>query len=242
MAHYDVNLVTTYGAPTDSFNNSSTAWTAFTTFLSSLNPGDSVTLTVPNSGAGGADLYYLDDTFEGSCCPGILGGLTIVVNMEGVVIVGNFYLGNRLATYDNNTKSSRADNISAGDTSVTVADGSIFTDGQYVAIGGIDLIAFGSPPAPGLLEYRKVSVSGNVLSFTEPLVNSYKSTWPLYEAGGPFVPDLGGPATVWVLNLTWDADVTYNATGGGWGRFINNATSPTYDGTAPDSSNISKMS
>lgn len=41
------------------------------------------------------------------------------------------------------------------------------------------------------------------------LQNGYRSTWPSYSTGNGFAPSLGGPATVYALDPSWDTTVEY---------------------------------
>jgi hypothetical protein len=62
----------------------------------------------------------------------------------------------------------------------------------------------GDPPNLGIFEFKKIqSIGAGTLTFTEPLVNSYKDTWPVYTAGR------GGPATVYPMQGAWDQEVEF---------------------------------
>lgn len=94
----------------------------------------------------------------------------------------------------------------------------LFSVGQYVLIGGLDVQGiyrsggFGAPSNPAFYEYAKVqsvNLSGatNQVCFTAPLAGTYKSTWPNYDVGGNFGPDQGGGATLWSLDTAWDMNL-----------------------------------
>ncbi len=112
-----------------------------------------------------------------------------------------------------NTHSARFQTVAAGSsavTLVTIGDASRFTAGNWAMVAGIDMQGFGFPANPGIFEYRKVlSIVGGVITFTAPLQNAYKSTWPIYNAGSPFSQDLGGPGTLYALDPSWDTEVEY---------------------------------
>lgn len=62
----------------------------------------------------------------------------------------------------------------------------------------------GDPPNLGIFEFKQIqSIGTGTLTFTEPLANSYKDTWPVYSAGR------GGPATVFPMQGFWDQEVEF---------------------------------
>jgi hypothetical protein len=176
---------------------------AWQTFLAGLSAGDSVGLTIPDAAHGGASTYILAAGLDHtSFAPGILGGITININCQNVNLDGDFFLGN----IDGETGLyALAQTISPGATSAVVSD----------------IQSGGDPPNNRLLEFRQITAinSGtSTISWSGPVVNTYKSTWPFYSHLAPFG---GGPATINTLptyNPTrtsgFDAVVTYNNTGG----------------------------
>lgn len=115
-----------------------------------------------------------------------------------------------------NAKETLIDTVSSGVSTVTLKTAgqtSRFSVGQWCCISGINMQGAGDPPNLGVFEYRKIlSIGTGTLTFTEPLVNSYKDTWPVYTAGR------GGPATVFPMQGFWDQEVefkgaTFTATG-----------------------------
>lgn len=68
------------------------------------------------------------------------------------------------------------------------------------------------PSNPHWFEYRTV-VSTNSgthqICFDAPLSNTYKETWPQYNTGSNFEVDPGGPATLHVLDPTWEASIEF---------------------------------
>jgi hypothetical protein len=103
------------------------------------------------------------------------------------------------------TKEARISTVSAGASTVnlvTAGETSRFSVGQWCIVTGIDMQGYGDPPNFGIFEYVKVqSIGTGTLTFTTPLVNSYKDTWPFYSTGR------GGPATVYPMQGFWDQEV-----------------------------------
>lgn len=103
------------------------------------------------------------------------------------------------------TKEARISTVSAGASTVnlvTAGQTSRFSVGQWCLVSGIDMQGYGDPPNFAIFEYVKVqSIGTGTLTFTTPLVNSYKDTWPFYTTGR------GGPATVYPMQGFWDQEV-----------------------------------
>jgi hypothetical protein len=217
VASYTKNIVTDYGAPTNGTSDTSVAWESFTAFLATLNGGDDVTLTVP------AHTYLFDKTGEVGIAmlPGVLGGLTVVINGTGATFTdggdgSGFFLANIVAIRDDNTHSARIASVNPGAMTVTLltpSQHSRFTVGAWVCMTGLDLQGFGSPPNPALFEFLKVTdinTGTGVITFSTSVQGQYLSTWPLYQPGGGATLDNGGPATIYALPETWDIDATFN--------------------------------
>lgn len=104
-----------------------------------------------------------------------------------------------------NAKETRIDTVSAGASTVilkTAGETSRFSVGQWCLVGGINMQGAGDPPNTGIFEHRKIlSIGVGTLTFTEPLVNTYKDTWPVYNLGR------GGPATVFPMQGAWNQEV-----------------------------------
>lgn len=124
----------------------------------------------------------------------------------------------------------RLETVTAGGSTVTLKAGediTLFQADAWIVIGGIDTQGSGDPPNPGLFEFKKIqSVNSGAMTvtFTEPLENTYRSTWPIYNPGDGFHSDQGGPATLWTLDPSWDMEVEWKGLtisyGGGqsWGN------------------------
>lgn len=141
---------------------------------------------------------------------GILGGDRLTIAAPGVTIAG---IGGtaKIALYDDDQHHANIATVSAGASTVsliTSGQTSRFSVGQGVLVTEGDLQGFGSPPNPWKFEFKRVaSIGSGTLTFTEPLTNSYSSTFPNYGAGGAFQPYLGGPATVYALSDAWDQEI-----------------------------------
>lgn len=113
--------------------------------------------------------------------------------------------------------SARLQTVSAGSSTVTLTSASLsagyvsrFAIGQWVLVGGVDIqgqwaTPGGFPPNFKFFEYRQViNVNGGtgVITLDRPLTNSYKSTWPNYNAGSAGEADQGGPATIYAVGTS----------------------------------------
>jgi len=122
-------------------------------------------------------------------------------NVNGVAINAGIVQG------ADNAKETLIDTVLSGASTVTLKTAgqtSRFSVGQWCCVSGINMQGAGDPPNLGIFEYRKIlSIGTGALTFTEPLVNSYKDTWPVYTAGR------GGPATVFPMQGFWDQEVEF---------------------------------
>jgi len=102
-------------------------------------------------------------------------------------------------------------------TCVTTADAALFSNNTWALISGIDLQGAGSPPNAFYFEYvfiSNVNAGTGVITFSLPLANTYKSTWPNYNPGTAGLhPDCGGPATLYVIDQAWAINATYQSLG-----------------------------
>lgn len=133
-------------------------------------------------------------------------GVTLTANsgVNGVAISSGLVQGS------DDFKETRIDTVSAGASTVTLKTAgqtSRFSVGQWCIVSGINMQGAGDPPNLGIFEHKKIqSIGTGTLTFTEPLVNSYKDTWPAYSGGGV---GRGGPATVYPLQGFWDQEVEF---------------------------------
>ena len=131
-----------------------------------------------------------------------------------------FQLGGH-GQYNDKLHSARLATVAAGSSCVTLLTPSqtaLYGVGNYALITGFDLQGtwqghgYGYPSNPHYFEYVLVSSINAALGqicFRAPLKNTYKSTWPLYDPGGPYGVDEGGPATLYALHSTWNVQVEY---------------------------------
>lgn len=93
----------------------------------------------------------------------------------------------------------------------------LFPIGSKVMIGGFTLQSywyapFGAPSNVQFFEYKTVaSVNSGTqqVCFDSALANTYKSTWPQFNTGNFFQVDPGGPATMWLLDPSWETVQEY---------------------------------
>lgn len=108
---------------------------------------------------------------------------------------------------------------------VTVGDTSKITVNNWYWMTGFDTQGFGFPPNVEYAEYifvTAVDTIGGTVTVSSPLKNSYKAHWPKWVNGssgsGPPTytggqSSLGGPATIYLVQQTWDAVHVYNGVG-----------------------------
>lgn len=97
----------------------------------------------------------------------------------------------------------------AGATSVTVTDGHVarFAVGDWILIGGLAFQSISDPDNFHFFEYRKITgIVGNVVSFSEPLLDSYLSTWPLVPTNPGYIA--GGPVAIYKYAPGFETDVS----------------------------------
>jgi hypothetical protein len=114
-----------------------------------------------------------------------------------------------------NLHSARIATASAGSNTVTLlspSDHSRFTIGGWVAVAAFDMMAWGYPQNPWYFEYRKVTAinpSTGVVTLDAKLSNDYLSTYPLHSPGSASSADMGGPATIFAMDASWDTEVMF---------------------------------
>lgn len=98
---------------------------------------------------------------------------------------------------------------------ITQSDGVVYTAGPWLHMTGLDGIGFGDP-SQQFQEYVKMlgyDSGTGIITLATPLRFSYSASWPLYNSGalsGPNATDDGGPATVYVLDSSWDAELIWD--------------------------------
>jgi hypothetical protein len=82
--------------------------------------------------------------------------------------------------------------------------------GGWILVSGLSLQDYGYPPNFQYNEYRQVTgISGTIISFSEPLANTYRSTWPEVDPTHGSSVDLAGPATIFALAPTFGGEQAY---------------------------------
>jgi len=141
----------------------------------------------------------------------LAGKGTLVVNGNGAIVKG-IWLGG-LGQTMNSTAAALFATVAAGASAITLVnlgDYTKFPVCRWVLLQGIGLQSSGGPSNPFYFEYVKVlsvNSSTGVITFTTPLVNSYKSTWPIIWPGNLAY---GGPGIACVMGASWDQDLTIN--------------------------------
>ncbi len=130
---------------------------------------------------------------------------------------GGFFLGcgSCGVQFNGTASTARLATVSAGSSSITLLDTSkcsLFNNGDYILVAGIDSQGFGDPPNPDRFEWPVIASTAScagsgVITLTAPLTYTYKSTWPLYNPGNGGQSDQGGPATAYQLNGGWGGAV-----------------------------------
>jgi len=177
--------------------------TAFQNFKNAYQ-GQTVTLTIP---AGG---YLISSGNFGGLFDGIRN---ITVNATGATLCGDLWQIQASAQYEAAGHSARTASVTAGATSVTLttpSQASRFIVGDYAMMSGFDMQNLGYPTNHALFEYLRISAINagtGQITFSTPLVNSYLSTWPVYNATGT---DFGGPATLYAMDPRFDHTCVVN--------------------------------
>jgi hypothetical protein len=168
-------------------------------------------------GATLSGIPYLDGVVQCRLLGVGSGSTTIDLNGWGahVIAKGQKQNGNNFA---------KIASVNAGSNTATlldVADASLFALNQWVLVSGLNIQDIYSPLASGgygypanltVFEYIKITgISGSTLTFATTLTKSYLSTWPEQNQGNNFEINSGGPAGIYSLPISWDADVLYDA-------------------------------
>lgn len=126
--------------------------------------------------------------------------------------------------YSDNVHNALIQTIAAGNSTVTLitsSDSTRFSVGDLILVGGLSLQPNGSPPNLNFFDFATVTaINGTTtktISFTPALTNSYKSTWPIVDAGGVST-NTTGPAIIYKMDPTWNTNYQVyglTVTGGG---------------------------
>lgn len=168
-------------------------------------------------GATLSEIPYLDGVVQCRLIGAGTGSTTIDLNGFGahVVAKGQKQNGNNFA---------KIASVNAGSNTATlldIADASLFVVNQWVLVSGLNIQDIYSPLASGgygypanltVFEYIKITgISGTTLTFDTALTKSYSATWPEQNQGNNFEINSGGPAGIYSLPISWNADVLYEA-------------------------------
>ena len=199
-----VNFVTDYGGVSggsQAANNAAatafnTAYAGFTGRTQLIVPPGTYNITTGFADTGGS----------------VLGGSKLTVSAYGATFQNLGGIGT-IGTFNDNAHNAPFTTTSAGASTVTLVTSgqtSLFTAGKWVLVTGIDMQGGGNPQNPGFFEFKKIaSIGTGTLTFTEPLTNSYKSTWPVYAPGNASNLDQGGPGNIYVLRDSWDQEIEF---------------------------------
>lgn len=141
-----------------------------------------------------------------------VAGSKLTIEAYGVTFAHSVSVANNagLVQGADNFKETYVNTVNAGASTVTLktaGETSRFSVGQWCIVSGINMQGAGDPPNLGIFEHKKIqSIGTGTLTFTEPLVNSYKDTWPAYAGGSV---GRGGPATVYPMQGFWDQEVEF---------------------------------
>jgi hypothetical protein len=207
------NIVTDFGCTCNGVADDNAAFVAFNTWA----------LNWQQTNSGMIELYIP----PGSTAVVRAGaGRAFAVGIKQLLVVGDgatitdggtgegFFLGSNAVIQDN-AHSARTATVAAGASAVTLltpGETSLFTVGNWALMAGLDMQGNGYPPNPAFFDYVQVAGvnSGTgVVTFTAPLQNNYESTWPVYQPGSSESTDLGGPATLYALDPTWNCSIEY---------------------------------
>ncbi len=141
-----------------------------------------------------------------------LPGSKLTISAYGTILQTQQGFGNA-GTFEDNTHYALMSTVSAGASTislVTAGQTSLFGVDKWVMLSCIDMQGFGFPQNAAVFEYKKIaSIGTGTLTFTEPLLYSYKSTYPNYSGGDASNAYQGGPAAVYVLSDPWDQEIEF---------------------------------
>jgi hypothetical protein len=194
------NIVTDFGATCNGVANDSRAFMSFNSWARTQTR--SIKLTIPSGRI--CNVSSTPNAFA-------QGIKNLVVSGYGATLISGWLGGLGIIPTSNNN--SRVATVKAGATSVTLLNrrqSSRFRVGSWAVLAGLDTQGEGFPPNDAFFEYVKINAinaATGQITFSNPIRNSYKSTWPHYPP--PTAYDTGGPATLFALAPSWDTSVEY---------------------------------
>jgi hypothetical protein len=111
--------------------------------------------------------------------------------------------------------SARVASAAAGSSAVTLLkreQSALFSVGDHALMAGLDMMGYGIPINPYFFQFVKIAAidpAKGVIRFAQPLIADYSASWPHYSSGSLYAPDQGGPATLYVLDPSWDTEIEY---------------------------------
>lgn len=201
---------TGYNAPCDGVSSDSTAYDAFRSASVAANPAPAYLYIPPP-----CKLKFASSNgfiWDGVAAHAGIQRLTVWA--YGVTAVAPVSLQTG-GFWQDNVHSARIQTAIPGDatvTLVTASDALRFSVGDWICVDALELQTSGFPPNFAFFEYRLITaITGTttkVFTLSSPLTKTYKSTWPLIDAGSGSTTDLAGPATIHVMQPSWNANTT----------------------------------
>lgn len=142
-----------------------------------------------------------------------LGGYGYIQNVGGVKGIARIQTANAGDTTLTLVRISDAPGFVPDATVLHYSNGLTVTNGSWLSITALDTQGYGGPSNPYYQEFVQltgVNLSTGVISLASPLKHSYLSTYPVYNVGGLRQGDQGGPATIYMLDDSWDLEHEYN--------------------------------
>lgn len=223
------NIKTDFHAVGDGVTDDSVPFRNYRSYGRVYN-NDSHRLNIP------AGSYYLpiagiNDGYDFSAN---IRNLTVAGEGIGVTTLQGITFGGREGPFDDGTghqaivgediASTRIETCGVGSTAIKLVDitkVSIFAPSYstrslssrtWLLISGFDMQASGSPTNPRFMEFnevRSIDAVNGIIYLMTPLKYGYRSTYPEFETGDATHLDHGGPATVYRLNPSFEADLTF---------------------------------
>lgn len=183
-----------------------------------------VSLTIP-----GPDIYYLGSLDQNDIhwCRGIA---QLEINGQSNPTLTGLISCGTIVFPTTNQCSARTATANPGDTVIkllTVADATrfqpgntitqsdmlVYTAGTTAIMSSLDMQGFGDPNHFNweLVTITNVDTGTGFITISSPLRDRYLSTSPLYNAGDAGLhTDCGGPATLYMLDASWDSSIKFS--------------------------------
>lgn len=196
------DIVKDFGAKGDGVTSDAMAFTQFNDWA--IKQTRPIRLNLPPGN------YVLDKRSAKRFTQGIK---RLVVDGSGASLK-NIFVGGK-GWPGNNLHSARIATVSTGSKTVKLlsqSDSSKFNVGGWVAVAAFDMMAWGYPQNPWYFEYRKVTAidpASGVITLDAKLSNDYLSTYPLHSPGSASRADMGGPATIFAMDPSWDTEIVF---------------------------------